>query len=119
MTFYAIAFASLFWAIVNPPWNVLAQSPSSEAWGGLVVLALISVLIPHSLYFAGMQYVAASRAIISSTLEPVVAMVSAAVVLGELLKHVQIVGAVFVVGAILLLQFKKESEASILVQEAP
>jgi DME family drug/metabolite transporter len=110
MTFYAIAFASLFWLIVNPPWNVIAESPSSDAWGGLAVLAIISVLIPHTLYFAGLQYVVASRAIITSTLEPVIAMMSAAVFLAELLQPLQVVGALLVIGAIVLLQLKKEEE---------
>ena len=112
MTFYAIAFASLFWLLVNPPWSIIAQSPSREAWGGLVVLAIISILIPHLLYFAGMQHVVASRAVITSTLEPVVAMVSAAVFLAELLHPVQIIGAVLVIAAILLLQLRKEEETT-------
>jgi len=110
MTFYAIAFASLFWLIVNPPWTVITQSPSSGAWGGLAVLAIISILIPHSLYFAGMQYVVASRAIITSTLEPVIAMMSAALFLAELLQPFQLMGAVLVIGAIMLLQLRKEEE---------
>jgi drug/metabolite transporter (DMT)-like permease len=110
MTFYAIAFASLFWLIVNPPWTLIAQSPSSGAWGGLAVLAIISILIPHSLYFAGMQYVVASRAIITSTLEPVIAMMSAALFLAELLQPLQLVGTVLVIGAIVLLQLRKEEE---------
>ena len=110
MTFYAIAFASLFWLVINPPWNVIAQSPSSGAWNGLAVLAIISVLIPHTLYFAGMQYVVASRAIITSTLEPVIAMMSAALFLAELLQPLQSVGALLVIGAIVLLQLKKEEE---------
>ena len=108
MTFYALAFASLFWLVVNPPWSVAGESPPSDVWKGLVVLAVISILVPHSLYFAGMQYVVASRAMITSTLEPVVAMVSAAIFLAELLHPIQVVGTVLVMGAIMLLQLRKE-----------
>ncbi|MEK9137595.1 MAG: DMT family transporter, partial [Bacteroidota bacterium] len=64
------------------------------------------------LYFAGMQYVPASRAAVTSTLEPVVAIVSAAVFLGEMLQPGQVVGAVIVLCAIGLLQMKKEGEAN-------
>ena len=109
-TFYAISAASLFWLIVNPPWKIVAQSASAHAWIGLVVLAVISILVPHSMYFAGMQYVAASRAVITSTLEPVIAIASAAVFLSEVLHPVQIIGAVMVVSAIFLLQVKREEE---------
>lgn len=110
MTVYSFIFASLFWLVVNPPGMIASQSPSGATWGGLVVLAVISVLIPHSLFFAGMQYVVASRAIITSTLEPIVAMTSAAIVLGELLRPVQVIGAAFVVCAIVLLQMRREGE---------
>lgn len=112
MTVYSFAFASLFWLVVNPPVMIAAQSPPAATWGGLVVLAIISVLIPHSLFFAGMRHVVASRAVITSTLEPVVAMTSAAVFLGELLQPLQMAGAVLVVSAILLLQLRREDGAA-------
>ncbi len=112
VTFYAIAFASVFWLFVNPPWTIVEQSPPGSTWTGLFVLAIISILIPHTLYFAGMQYVPASRAAVTSTLEPVVAIVSAAVFLGEMLQPGQVVGAVIVLCAIGLLQMKKEGEAN-------
>jgi drug/metabolite transporter (DMT)-like permease len=54
----------------------------------LAVLAVFSVLIPHSLFFGGLRVVVPSRAIITSTLEPVAAIVSAAFLLAEHLKPV-------------------------------
>lgn len=108
MTVYALVFASLFWCVVNPPTAVIAQSPGLDTWIALAVLGVISVLIPHSLFFAGMQYLPPSRAVITSTLEPVVAMVTAALFLGELLEPLQVAGAVLVLGAIVLLQIRRE-----------
>jgi drug/metabolite transporter (DMT)-like permease len=104
MTVYSLGFASVFWLIVNPPGMVVEQSPSMDGWVGLFALAIISVLIPHSLYFAGLQHVPASRAMIMSTLEPVIAILTAAAILGELLQPLQVGGAMCVLGAILLLQ---------------
>lgn len=109
MTVYSFIFASLFWLVINPPSMIVAQSPSGATWGGLVALAIMSVLIPHSLFFAGMQHVVASRAIITSTLEPVVAIASAAMVLGEFLRPTQVFGAALVVCAIVLLQMRREN----------
>lgn len=108
ITFYAILFASLFWLVVQPPWVVLELGISNELWIALFTLGVVSVLIPHTLYFAGLQYVVPTRAIITSTLEPVVAIGSAAFVLGELLDPMQAVGAVLVLTAIVLLQMYRE-----------
>jgi drug/metabolite transporter (DMT)-like permease len=108
MTFYSIGFASLFWLLVNPPWNIAAQVTETDVILPLVFLAVFSLLIPHSLFFAGLRGVTPSRAIITSTLEPVVAISSAAFFLGEFLQPLQVLGAVVVIGAIVVLQFHPE-----------
>jgi DME family drug/metabolite transporter len=108
VTFYAIAFASLFWLVINPPWKVVAESPSFEIWYSLLFLAIVSVLIPHSLYFSGLKHIVPSRAVITSTLEPVVAIVSASFFLGEYLFLTQVIGATLVIVAIVLLQLRRE-----------
>jgi drug/metabolite transporter (DMT)-like permease len=108
VTFYAIASAAVFWLFVQPPWVIASMDLSADVWGGLIVLAIVSILIPHTLYFSGLRYVVASRAIITSTLEPVVAIVTAAFFLGEYLAFGQTVGAFLVLGAIVLLQLRRE-----------
>jgi drug/metabolite transporter (DMT)-like permease len=107
-TFYAMLFASLFWGVLNPPWVVAAQPLTAHTWGALVVLAVVSLLIPQTLFFGGLRRIVPSRAIITSTFEPIVAIVSAAWYLGELLQGLQILGALLVIAAILLLQAHPE-----------
>jgi drug/metabolite transporter (DMT)-like permease len=109
-TVYSFVFASIFWSVVNPPWAVATANINADLWGALFVLAIISVLIPHTLFFAGLRHLAASRAMITSTLEPIVAIVSAALVLEELLQPLQALGAVLVLTAIVLLQMKGEAD---------
>jgi drug/metabolite transporter (DMT)-like permease len=108
VTIYALGSASALWAVVNPPWKIAAAPPDPGIWPALLALAVGSVLIPHSLYFAGLRYVMPSRAIITSTCEPIVAIVSAALVVRELLAPLQVVGAVLVLSAIALLQVYNE-----------
>jgi drug/metabolite transporter (DMT)-like permease len=108
LTLYAHGFASLFWLIVQPPWVIAANPPSAGTWGSLFVLAIVSLLLPNLLYFAALRTVESSRAIISGTLEPVVAIGSAAVVLGEALTLLQLVGAGIVLSAIIVLQLHPE-----------
>jgi len=55
MTIYSIGFASLFWLVVNPPWNVPAQIPTPAVILPLIVLAIFSLLLPHSLFFSGLR----------------------------------------------------------------
>jgi drug/metabolite transporter, DME family len=108
VTVYALGSASLLWAVVNPPWVIAASPPEPGLWPVLAALAVGSVLIPHSLYFAGLRHVAPTRAIITSTFEPVVAIVSAALVVNELLEPLQVIGAVLVLSAVALLQVYHE-----------
>ena len=57
-----------------------------------------------------MRYLSASRAIITATFEPIVAIVSAFVFLNEILAPVQVLGAMLVVLAIVILQMKRGGE---------
>jgi drug/metabolite transporter (DMT)-like permease len=105
---YAFFFATLFWLFFNPPWAIVAARYPGTTWASYFGFAMISVLIPHSLYFAGVRHLTASRAIITATFEPVVAIVSAFLLLGEMLGPVQILGALLVIAAIIILQAGKE-----------
>jgi drug/metabolite transporter (DMT)-like permease len=108
LTLYAHGFASLFWLIVHPPWVIAGNPPSAETWGSLYILAIVSLLLPNLLYFAALRVIESSRAIISGTLEPVVAIGSAAVFLGEGLTALQLAGAGIVLSSIIVLQLHPE-----------
>lgn len=108
---YAFIAASCFWMLFNPPWKIVEAAYSAETWGVFIGFALISILIPHFLYFGGIRFLTASRAIITATFEPVIAIASAYLILGESLVPVQIVGAVIVIAAIAILQTSREHPA--------
>jgi drug/metabolite transporter (DMT)-like permease len=105
---YTFASASIFWMFVNPPWHMVTAGYSAQTWGTFFIFAMMSILIPHSLYFLGVRRLTASRAIITATSEPVFAILSAYILIGEILTPVQILGAVFVVIAIATLQIRQE-----------
>jgi drug/metabolite transporter (DMT)-like permease len=113
VTFYSIAFASVFWLVVNAPRDVLPQTTSMTLWTSLFVLAMVSILIPNLLFTAGLRHIVPSRAVITSTLEPVVAIVTAALFIGEKVGVVQVLGALLVITAIILLQLKREDKDEI------
>ena len=101
---YTTLSASLFWLIVNPPWRLVAAHYSAFVWTFLLVFAVVSVLAPFSCYFAGLQHLEPTRAIVGSCLEPVFSIVLAAIALGEGVRPVQILGIVVVLAAIVLVQ---------------
>ena len=75
----------------------------------MLVFSLLSVLGPFSCYFAGLQHLEPTRAIVASCLEPVFSIVLAALVLGELLRPMQTVGIVLVLVAIVLIQLPERA----------
>lgn len=101
--------ASLFWLVVNPPWKVVAAHYSGEQWLFLAVFAMLSMLLPFSFYFAGLQYLDATRAIVTSCLEPVFAILIAAAFLSEGLEPLQMVGVVVVLAASVVVQLPEKS----------
>ena len=101
---YTTLAASLFWICVNPPSRIIAAHYSPMAWLFLFVFAVLSVLIPFSLYFAGLQYLDPTKAIVASCLEPVFTVVIAAVALHEVVRPLQALGIGMVLAAIIVVQ---------------
>jgi drug/metabolite transporter (DMT)-like permease len=101
---YATMAASLFWMIVNPPSKIIAAHYSASAWLFLGVFSLLSMLLPFTLYFAGLKLLVPTKAIIASCLEPVFAILIAAIALQETVGPVQAIGVAMVLGAIVLAQ---------------
>jgi DME family drug/metabolite transporter len=101
---YATLAASLFWIIINPPNKIIAAHYSGGAWVFLAVFSFLSMLLPFTLYFAGLQLLVPTKAIIASCLEPVFAILIAAIALKEAVGLVQAIGIAMVLGAIVLAQ---------------
>jgi drug/metabolite transporter, DME family len=106
---WVLVAASTFWIFVNPPWKIIAAHYGWQQWGFMVIFSLLSVLGPFSCYFAGLQHLEPTRAIVASCLEPVFSIVLAALVLGELLRPMQTVGIVLVLVAIVLIQLPERA----------
>ncbi|MFZ0285119.1 MAG: EamA family transporter, partial [Terriglobales bacterium] len=102
---YTLTSASLFWIVVNPPWKVAAAHYASSQWLFLLAFSLVSVLGPFSFYFAGLQHLEPTRAIVVSCLEPVFSIVIAAFALGEVLRALQALGILLVLVAIVVVQW--------------
>lgn len=101
MFFHGFVAIPLLWVMV--PSGALAAAPASSIW--VVAVGALGPGVLGGLAFVwGLRRVAASHASILTLLEPFVAVVTAAIFLGQQLGQVQILGGVFIlVGAILVI----------------
>ena len=106
---YALLAASAFWIVVNPPWKIFAAHYSGAQWIFLLVFAISSMLLPFSLYFSGLQYLDATRAIVTSCLEPVFAILFATMYVHESLTPIQFLGVLVVLTATVLVQLPEKA----------
>ncbi|MBO0911447.1 MAG: DMT family transporter [Acidobacteria bacterium] len=100
--FYTTLAASLFWIALNPPNRIFSAHYSSATWLFLAAFSFVSVLLPYTFYFAGLERLEPTRAVIASCLEPVFTILIAAITLKEGVGGVEGLGIVMVLAAILL-----------------
>ena len=119
LTMWGMGAAAAFWAVISPwwtfPWPTLAGSALVEGTGttawpipllvGYVVL--LGTVVPFSLVVLSMQHLRASQASVIGMTEPIMAIGIAWVLLGEVLSPAQLVGAVIVLGGILLAELNR------------
>jgi drug/metabolite transporter (DMT)-like permease len=75
----------------------------STGWIAIIAIALISTVLAFVTFFAGLKRIGPTSASTLSTFEPIVAVVLAAIVLGETISPIQIVGGVLILAAVVLL----------------
>lgn len=97
--FYTFLIAGVFWAIVTPPWRIVAAGYGADLWLMFAALGVFSTLAPFYLFNTGLRRLSAAEAGIIASLEPVVAVLSAALFLGEGLRALQWMGALLVLVA--------------------
>ena len=69
----------------------------------IFAIALISTVLAFVTFFAGLKRIGPTTASTISTFEPIVAVVLAAIVLGETISPLQAVGGLFILAAVIIL----------------
>lgn len=98
---WAFAFATLFWAVVQPWWSF--PFGDVDIWLGLGVI-FIGTLLPFICVVGALRHLPAPRVAVAATLEPVLAALFAWRLHDEHLTLVQLVGGALVLGAVLWVQ---------------
>jgi len=99
---YTFAIAAVFWACVTPPWRNVAAHYPAAMWARFAVLGVFSTLVPFRCFCAGLKRLPAAEAGVIATAEPVVAILSSFVILGEGLRPGQMLGGALVIVAAVL-----------------
>ncbi|WP_445900184.1 DMT family transporter [Desulfosoma sp.] len=106
--FYAFFFAALFWNIAHPPLEAFRHAYAPVQWAWILYIAVLGTLMPFGLYFHGINLIRSTRASVTATLEPILAGFVSYFFLGETLERLQIIGGFLVIGAVILLQVRRE-----------
>jgi drug/metabolite transporter (DMT)-like permease len=108
--FYSLFFAAFSLNLCCGPLKFLWAGYTYEQWAIMMYIVIFGTILPFGFYFTGINYIRSTRAMITATFEPISAGVMAYFFLGEKLEYLQILGAILVLAAILLLQFQQVSD---------
>ena len=80
-----------------------------EGWVSVLAIVLVSTVLAIVTFFSGLKRLEAAQASIISTLEPVVTVYLASLVLGEAITAVKIAGGTLIVSAVILLTLNRKA----------
>lgn len=104
---YGLGFAALLFWFISPPW-VVWRGADIFNFGFVLYFAVFATIIPYGLYLWGLRYILPTPGSIIAMLEPVVASLSAYIILGEAMSAVQMLGGFLVIVAVIVIQTYNE-----------
>ena len=111
VTAYSMAFGTLLLLplglpeLTNQPWG----SISAKSWSALGFGALIAGGIAYTLWYQGVKQIGVTRTIVYHYLMPFVAVVFAALFLGEQITALQVIGGAAIIGGVALVQKNRDT----------
>jgi drug/metabolite transporter, DME family len=99
--FWSFAFAALSLGALASPITPFLRAPEQTLL--LIGLGIVPTLLPYALYIAALRHLRASTAAMLASIEPAIAAALAALLLGESMDALQLIGMVLVVCAAVLL----------------
>lgn len=108
---YVISWTFIILLLTVLPFNGLNFPQSLTVWLLLLGVATISTAMPILVINMGIQIIGATQAAIVSTAEPLMAMILAFLLLSEIILPVQWLGAIFIIGGVILLELRSRQKA--------
>jgi len=107
LIFFGYSIAGIFWCCIQNPVETAGILTKDHLWKEAILFSFCSTLIPFTLFLMGLRRVTPTGATIASTTETISASLFAYFFLGESLTTGQLVGGALILGALLLLAYKK------------
>lgn len=105
MLVYGLGSASLFWMVVlGGPGSTLRVLADGRTLAAVLVMSVVSTVIPFAAFLKALHFIEATKASITSTIEPVIAGLAAWFIFEERLTGLQLLGGALVIGAVVLSQ---------------
>jgi len=101
---YSCGFGAIFWWLMMPYTGDVGAIMSEQLFM-LLYVVVFSTIIPFLLFFWGLRYLSATNVSVTSSLEPVIAAVTAYLALGEIMGFLQMIGGLLVLAAVCMLQY--------------
>lgn len=92
ITTYTFLYTSIFMLLTSDILKKTDQFQYADVWISAVLLALVATVLAFVLYTSGLKHLEASKASILATIEPIVAVVTGVLFLGEHLRGWQVLG---------------------------
>jgi drug/metabolite transporter (DMT)-like permease len=111
--------AVVYWVValaIDHP--VLPATIPSDAWPGIVGVAIVAGFVPVQAFYAGAQRIGAAQASLVSTIEPLWTIAAAGVLFNERLEPIQLFGGALILGGVLLSQTGRPKGAEAAAGEA-
>jgi drug/metabolite transporter (DMT)-like permease len=108
--FYAFTVAAIMWNMVYPPFHAFGRSHTLETWLLIFFVTVFGTILPFGFYNLGIQKIRPAHASVTATLEPIAAAIISYIFLNEILELWQIMGALLVVAAVIMLQWKPQEK---------
>ncbi|MFC4544120.1 DMT family transporter [Halosolutus amylolyticus] len=104
LTAYVLPAAGASYVVIGTASGQLAVPTAPSAWAILLSIAVFATAVPVVTFFAGLQYVGASRASIVSTAEPPVTVALGAILFAEPVTATTVVGGVLILTGVIVLE---------------
>jgi RarD protein len=102
VTTYTFLYTSIFMLLTSDIIKKTDKFQYADVWMSALLLALVSTVAAFVLYTSGLKYLEASKASILATIEPIVAVVTGVLFLGEHLRGWQVLGIALVLYSAIL-----------------
>lgn len=110
ITTYTFFYTSVFMLLTSDILKKVDQFQYVDVWMSSVLLAIVATVAAFVLYTSGLKHLEASKASILATIEPLVAVVTGVLFLGEHLQGWQVLGIVLVLYSAILVA-ERQSKA--------